>query len=329
MENTTEVKTATPAVFRKRRPPKKRIKPQIDTTAGDSAQNTDIPAPEANVIKPVQKTESETKSKKIPTPFELFHDEGISKTGWAGLTVPLFKDVEKWNKNETGHKFMFSQIKEKYGSLCLYNFGATPEQWTRIRMCEKASDHICMQCGSPFRVGKTQNGWITTLCESCAKEDGHISDDILFIFEDKKKENSGKKEIRAKSETDAFEKICEDVENEIMSKTTNTKTAETTYETYREIEHRKVMGWIKDNFKLVGKEKYNNWNIEYDSVRISPVIKMALKLQKIEMRFQKMWDKLSYRSWLIRGKAKFLFTHYILRSDKMDKTIFNTKRKKS
>ena len=186
------------------------------------------------------KKKKNQEKKKIYTPFELFYDEGLSKTGWAGLLHPLYKEVENWNKDKNeDNKFIFSQIKEKWGSLNLYNFGATEEQWKRIHRCEEASNHICMICGSPFNVGKTIGGWITTKCEDCAIEWG-------------------------------------------------------------------------DDFQL-----------QYDSVRITPIIKMALKLQKIGFYCDKIISKIRYKLWLYRGYMKFFFTHYILKSDKLDKTIFN------
>jgi len=178
--------------------------------------------------------------KKIYTPFELFYDEGLSKSGWAGLLHPLYKEVERWNKDNE-HNFQFTQIKEKFGSLNLYNFGATEEQWERINMCEKASNQICMLCGSPFNVGKTKSGWITTMCERCAKDEQILID----------------------------------------------------------------------------------WTPKYTSIRISNVIKIALKIQKLEFYLKNKCNKISYMFYKYRGYIKFTFVHYILRSDKLDKTLFN------
>jgi len=127
-------------------------------------------------------------------------------------------------------------------SLQLYNFGATEEQWKRIRMCEKASNHICMNCGSPFKVGKTKNGWITTLCMECA------------------------------------EKHSED------------------------------------------------WKLQYDSIRITPIIKIALKLQKFGFLYDEIIRKIEYKIYGYKGYMKFFFYHNILKSDKLDNTIFNYKK---
>ena len=62
--------------------------------------------------------------------------------------------------------YKFSQIKEKFGSLCLYCF-STPSS---IRILEDASHLTCEECGSSKDIGNT-SGWIKTLCKECAKED--------------------------------------------------------------------------------------------------------------------------------------------------------------
>jgi len=109
--------------------------------------------------------------KHIPTPYELFYCEGLDKNGWAGLTWPILNAIKFHNKDlpEDQHAII-SQIKEKWGSACYYIYAPFPISRMACR-AEEASDHICMECGSPFNVGKTHNGWITTLCEECAKDE--------------------------------------------------------------------------------------------------------------------------------------------------------------
>jgi hypothetical protein len=111
---------------------------------------------------------------RFKTPFELFYCEGLEdNSGWAGLVRPFLYRVEKYNENETDErkKLCITQIKEKWGSLCIY--GAFPENIAQYSdMLEDASDHICERCGSPFHVGKKREGWVVTLCRECAKEDG-------------------------------------------------------------------------------------------------------------------------------------------------------------
>jgi hypothetical protein len=60
--------------------------------------------------------------------------------------------------------YKFSQIKEKYGSLCLYCI-STPKV---IDILEHASHTTCEECGSNKDIGIT-TGWIKTLCKECGK----------------------------------------------------------------------------------------------------------------------------------------------------------------
>ena len=65
-------------------------------------------------------------------------------------------------------KYRISQIKEKYGTLRWYDFGATQKVHDIISKYEYISGFICQYCGSPY--AKTfNNGWISTICENCAK----------------------------------------------------------------------------------------------------------------------------------------------------------------
>ena len=61
--------------------------------------------------------------------------------------------------------FYFIEIKEKYGSLCLYNNGAGPATREVIRYYEFLSMGYCHLCGKPARY--ETRGWIEYLCEDC------------------------------------------------------------------------------------------------------------------------------------------------------------------
>ena len=69
------------------------------------------------------------------------------------------------------HKFQFSQIKEKYGTLRLYCLGAPSTVHDILWKYERLSAHYCMTCGKPGKLYKM--GWWTTCClEHAAKEYG-------------------------------------------------------------------------------------------------------------------------------------------------------------
>jgi len=64
--------------------------------------------------------------------------------------------------------FYFTQIKEKYGELCLYNNGTGEATEYVIRHYEELSKCYCINCGKPARYMTT--GWIEYLCEDCFDE---------------------------------------------------------------------------------------------------------------------------------------------------------------
>lgn len=61
------------------------------------------------------------------------------------------------------------QVKEKFGGLRFYVQSASNEQHAIISWAESLSYNICERCGSTKNIGTTQ-GWITTLCKECAKD---------------------------------------------------------------------------------------------------------------------------------------------------------------
>ena len=260
--------------------------------------------------------------KKMYTPYELFYDEGLSKTGWAGLLLPLYEEVEKWNKDKTEdeHKFIFSQIKEKFGMLCLYNFGATEEQWKRINMCEKASNRICMICGSPFKVGKTQ-GWITAMCEECAIKEDRIyhPKDKFFVFKHKKDDKKYPISIIARSYNEAIDILAEKQTKDYLPWQYSKK------QIIKFVKNEGIPLNTKD-YKLFDKGKAVDWQLQYDSVRITPIIKIALKLQKFGFYWNGKMNDIGYKIYKYKGYVKFFFYHNILKSDKLDDTIFNYKK---
>ena len=62
-------------------------------------------------------------------------------------------------------KFRFTQIKEKYGTLRLYNNGCNKEAWDVINKYEALSARTCIVCGKP--ATKISQGWICPYCDKC------------------------------------------------------------------------------------------------------------------------------------------------------------------
>ena len=66
------------------------------------------------------------------------------------------------------HDFFFTQIKEKYGSLRLYNIGLNEDGWQIIYKYEVLSKKICIRCGKP--ATKMTTGWISPYCDECVPQ---------------------------------------------------------------------------------------------------------------------------------------------------------------
>ena len=101
------------------------------------------------------------------TPFELFGME-VSK-GWWPLVEPIFNRIQELNAQ--GHNIEISQIKEKWGELCIYTTGETDEIWDMIQVAEEKSHHICEVCGKPGERIISETSWIYTRCTNCIKKE--------------------------------------------------------------------------------------------------------------------------------------------------------------
>ena len=89
--------------------------------------------------------------------------------GWKkGFGKFLLEDLrEACLKTNFLDKLQFSQIKEKYGRLCLYNFGAPQEVHDVIQKYEFISQYICYYCGSPESTIVDDYGWYLPVCKCC------------------------------------------------------------------------------------------------------------------------------------------------------------------
>jgi hypothetical protein len=66
------------------------------------------------------------------------------------------------------------QVKEKFGTLRFYVDSASDTAFQLIEFAEAMSARICESCGNR---GRTRGrGWVTTLCDVCAKMKGQADD---------------------------------------------------------------------------------------------------------------------------------------------------------
>ena len=89
--------------------------------------------------------------------------------GWRrAFGNELLKELkESLVKHNCLDEFRFSQIKEKYGTLRLYNFGAPQETHEIIRKYEFISGYVCIRCGRPDVSIIDNYGWYEPICECC------------------------------------------------------------------------------------------------------------------------------------------------------------------
>lgn len=92
-------------------------------------------------------------------------------TGWRkAFGKQLSKELRAALKKDGILKtFRFTQIKEKWGELCLYNNGVGNNTDRVINKYERLSTAYCINCGKPVRY--ITYGYIVYLCDDCASEE--------------------------------------------------------------------------------------------------------------------------------------------------------------
>lgn len=94
--------------------------------------------------------------------------------GWEKLIKKAERIVDLYNyfHPELEYPLGFTQIKEKWGGLCLYLNLYIPEVSDKIHKIEEKSYHHCEYCGTTKNI-KTRrvHGWYMTLCNDCANKE--------------------------------------------------------------------------------------------------------------------------------------------------------------
>lgn len=93
--------------------------------------------------------------------------------GWQiGFGKFLLEDLKAaCEKTNYTDKLRFTQIKEKFGRLCLYNNGAPQEVYDVINKYEFLSEGVCIKCGSPHARVVDDYGWYLPVCKECWEKD--------------------------------------------------------------------------------------------------------------------------------------------------------------
>lgn len=89
-----------------------------------------------------------------------------SHTDFTNHRRELLLKENKYNQEipERVAQTVFTQVKEKFGTLRIYYEGGDGYIKGVIRMAEAMSAHTCETCGAPGETGG--EGWVRTLCET-------------------------------------------------------------------------------------------------------------------------------------------------------------------
>lgn len=121
--------------------------------------------------------------------FELPH-------GWFRLFLQMCEDIrEPLIKADQLDSFRFTQIKEKWGYMECYNFGAPKTVQDIIDDYRYVSKFVCCECGKPATV--QTNVWVENYCQECAekyeqKDYRKIEFNPIHAFESYTRENDYK-----------------------------------------------------------------------------------------------------------------------------------------
>lgn len=96
--------------------------------------------------------------------------------------------------------YYFSEVKEKYGRLCIYDNGSNRELQDILLKYEYISEHICIICGK-FDVTLFDDGWVCPYCDNCfieRKKEEHYR----YLDYNERKENPFNKDKAMKFKLD-------------------------------------------------------------------------------------------------------------------------------
>lgn len=108
----------------------------------------------------------------VPKDYDYSYTElDAMPDGWRKAFGEQMCEEIKQELEEKGllDQYRISQIKEKYGRLCWYDFGCTEKIWTEIiPKYQKLSKRTCIKCGKP--ATKVTLGWVSPYCDDCCPD---------------------------------------------------------------------------------------------------------------------------------------------------------------
>lgn len=147
--------------------------------------------------------------------YEYIRGEHELPDGWFRLFLQMCEDIrEPLKKADQLDSFRFSQIKEKWGVMECYDFGAPKAVHDIIGDYRYVSKFICCECGKPAIIRTTD--WVESYCEDCAEKYAPISGkEIKFnpihTFKSYSRENDYKPVLTIRDCSDIWRRYLENV----------------------------------------------------------------------------------------------------------------------
>lgn len=123
--------------------------------------------------------------KKYPRLFKSRWGHPTVMKGWLLLIDKCCETIQSYVDKNNLPQPEFTTIKEKFGSLRLSLDNSDTFIDDIIFEYQRLSYYICEYCGSTENVGRTEQGWIFTICDKCFFKDEHFS---KFIWKQNKKQ---------------------------------------------------------------------------------------------------------------------------------------------
>ena len=112
---------------------------------------------------------------KVDEDYDFSYIRGIGEipAGWNKLFLQMCEDLRKQLvKDGELDSFRFTQIKEKYNRMELYNCGCSTKAYRILDKYTNMSQYVCTVCGKP--ATKETHGYVASFCDKCY--DNHFKD---------------------------------------------------------------------------------------------------------------------------------------------------------
>ena len=93
--------------------------------------------------------------------------EGWRRAFGEEMCEELNNEIMTWPP-EAQENFRITQIKEKWGHLCVYTNGESEQFRKIVSKYTQKSKYTCINCGAKARW--ITRGWISPICDKCAHE---------------------------------------------------------------------------------------------------------------------------------------------------------------